>query len=162
MRQVDALVAATLQTFHGVDILVNNAGIVRAADFLDMTEADFDEVIRVNLKGMFLVGAKSSSMLLVMRVSKQAHNTSESAPCPGWVLGGWLLTWVANTAVMHAQCGQAVGRQMREQNRVREGRGGAIINMSSVNGITAIPSIAGYNSSKGGVDNLTRCWLYRP
>jgi NAD(P)-dependent dehydrogenase (short-subunit alcohol dehydrogenase family) len=53
--QVDALVAATLQTFHGVDILVNNAGIVRAADFLDMTEADFDEVIRVNLKGMFLV-----------------------------------------------------------------------------------------------------------
>lgn len=47
--------AATLQTFHSVDILINNAGIVRAADFLDMTEADFDEVIRVNLKGMFLV-----------------------------------------------------------------------------------------------------------
>jgi NAD(P)-dependent dehydrogenase (short-subunit alcohol dehydrogenase family) len=59
---------------------------------------------------------------------------------------------------------------MKEQNRVREGRGGAIINMSSVNGITAIPSIAGYNSSKGGVDNLTRCrlrfgcwkWPHRP
>ena len=47
--------AATLQTFHGVDILVSNAGIVRAADFLDMAEADFDEVVRVNLKGVFLV-----------------------------------------------------------------------------------------------------------
>ncbi len=53
--QVEALVAATLQTFHGVDILVSNAGIVRAADFLDMAEADFDEVVRVNLKGVFLV-----------------------------------------------------------------------------------------------------------
>lgn len=54
------------------------------------------------------------------------------------------------------QCGQAVGRQMMEQNRVREGRGGVIINMSSVNGVTAIPSIAGYNASKGGIDNLTK------
>jgi NAD(P)-dependent dehydrogenase (short-subunit alcohol dehydrogenase family) len=66
------------------------------------------------------------------------------------------LNCVVSFAFMHTQCGQAVGRQMKEQNRVREGRGGAIINMSSVNGITAIPSIAGYNSSKGGVDNLTR------
>lgn len=55
--------AATLQTFHGVDILVNNAGIVRAADFLDMTEADFDEVIRVNLKGIFLVRSSAGCML---------------------------------------------------------------------------------------------------
>lgn len=40
---------------------------------------------------------------------------------------------------------------------VSQGRGGAIVNMSSVNGITAIPTIAAYNASKGGVDNLTRC-----
>lgn len=60
-----------------------------------------------------------------------------------------------------AQCGQAVGRQMMEQNRVTEGRGGCIINMSSVNGVTAIPSIAGYNASKGGIDNLTRCTCKR-
>ena len=36
--------------------LVNNAGIFKAADFLDVTEADFDAVLRVNLKGAFLVG----------------------------------------------------------------------------------------------------------
>ena len=60
------------------------------------------------------------------------------------------------------QCGQAVGRQMMEQNRATEGRGGCIINMSSVNGVTAIPSIAGYNASKGGIDNLTRCTCTRP
>jgi NAD(P)-dependent dehydrogenase (short-subunit alcohol dehydrogenase family) len=34
--------------------------------------------------------------------------------------------------------------------------GGAIVNMSSVNGVTAIPSIASYNASKGGVNQLTR------
>jgi NAD(P)-dependent dehydrogenase (short-subunit alcohol dehydrogenase family) len=53
---VDAALAATLQTFGKVDALVNNAGIFRAADFLDVTEADWDAVIAVNLKGAFLVG----------------------------------------------------------------------------------------------------------
>lgn len=47
--------AATVATFGGVDILISNAGIVRVADFLDMSEEDFDDVIRVNLKGCFLV-----------------------------------------------------------------------------------------------------------
>ena len=36
--------------------LINNAGIFAAADFLDITEADWDAVIGVNLKGAFLVG----------------------------------------------------------------------------------------------------------
>ena len=55
------------------------------------------------------------------------------------------------------QCGQVAARQMVEQNRHTHARGGAIINMSSVNAVMAIPSIAGYNASKGGVNNLTRC-----
>ncbi len=37
----------------GIDILVNNAGIVRDKLALKMTEADFDAVINVNLKGTF-------------------------------------------------------------------------------------------------------------
>jgi NAD(P)-dependent dehydrogenase (short-subunit alcohol dehydrogenase family) len=100
--QVDAAVAAALDRFGRLDVLVNNAGIFRAADFLDIAEADFDAVLRVNLKGAFLMG-------------------------------------------------QACARAM-----VRQGTGGAIVNMSSVNGVMAIPSIASYNASKGGVDQLTR------
>ena len=46
--------------------------------------------------------------------------------------------------------GQAVAREM-----VKTG-GGAIVNMSSVNSVMAIPSIASYNASKGGVNQLTR------
>lgn len=41
--------------YGGIDIMVANAGIVKGADFLDMSEADFDAVINVNLKGVFLV-----------------------------------------------------------------------------------------------------------
>lgn len=99
--QVDALVTAVLQAHGRIDVLVNNAGIFKAADFLDVSEADFDAVLRVNLKGSFLVG-------------------------------------------------QAVARVMASAGR------GAIVNMSSVNGTLAIPTIASYNVSKGGINQLTR------
>ena len=99
--QVEAALAATLARFGAVDGLVNNAGIFKAAPFLDVTEADWDAVIAVNLKGSFLVG-------------------------------------------------QAVARQMVKQGR------GAIVNMSSVNGTLAIPTIASYNASKGAINQLTR------
>ena len=98
---VNALIARTLAAHGRIDVLVNNAGIFKAADFLDVTEADFDAVIRVNVKGFFLVG-------------------------------------------------QAVAREM-----VKTG-GGSIVNMSSVNGTLAIPTIASYNVSKGGINQLTR------
>lgn len=38
-----------------VDILVNNAGLERRADFWDVTEADYDAVLNVNLKGLFFL-----------------------------------------------------------------------------------------------------------
>jgi NAD(P)-dependent dehydrogenase (short-subunit alcohol dehydrogenase family) len=52
---VENLVASTVNGWGGIDVLVNNAGIVHAADFLEVSEADFDRVLRVNLKGAFLV-----------------------------------------------------------------------------------------------------------
>jgi NAD(P)-dependent dehydrogenase (short-subunit alcohol dehydrogenase family) len=54
-QDVENLVVSTVQAWGSIDVLVNNAGIVHGADFLDVTEADFDRVLRVNLKGMFLV-----------------------------------------------------------------------------------------------------------
>jgi glucose 1-dehydrogenase len=53
---VEAMVAATLAAFGRVDILVNNAGVTHKADFLDVAEEDFDRVLGINLKGMFLCG----------------------------------------------------------------------------------------------------------
>lgn len=52
---VNALVAAVVAKHGAVDILVNNAGIAVGGDFLDVSEADFDKVIGINLKGSFLM-----------------------------------------------------------------------------------------------------------
>ncbi|OCW57349.1 SDR family NAD(P)-dependent oxidoreductase [Hoeflea olei] len=53
---VHNLVAKTVDAFGSINALVNNAGIVHAADFLDLEEADFDRVLAVNLKSVFLCG----------------------------------------------------------------------------------------------------------
>jgi NAD(P)-dependent dehydrogenase (short-subunit alcohol dehydrogenase family) len=100
-EQVEGMVEAILEVHGRIDVLVNNAGIVRGAPLLEMSEEDFDAVVRVNLKGAFLAG-------------------------------------------------QAVAREM-----VKAGSG-AIVNLSSVNSVLTIPTIAGYNVSKGGVNQLTR------
>ncbi|MBI3230951.1 MAG: 3-oxoacyl-ACP reductase FabG [Burkholderiales bacterium] len=55
-EDVQKMVAATLDAFGQIDILVNNAGVTHAADFLDLREEDFDRVLRINLKSMFLCG----------------------------------------------------------------------------------------------------------
>ena len=48
-------IADTVSQFGSLDILVNNAGVEKRASFWDVTEADFDSVLNVNLKGLFFV-----------------------------------------------------------------------------------------------------------
>ena len=52
--QVDAMVAAAVDKFGTVDILINNAGLQKDAKFLDMSLADWQFVLDVNLTGQFL------------------------------------------------------------------------------------------------------------
>ena len=49
------LIEQAWQQLGSCDILVNNAGIEKAADFCDVTEADYDAVLDVNLKGAFFL-----------------------------------------------------------------------------------------------------------
>lgn len=58
------VIAETLGFAGDIDILVNNAGIIHTADFLDIAEADFDRVMRINLKGMFLVGQAAARQMV--------------------------------------------------------------------------------------------------
>jgi 3-oxoacyl-[acyl-carrier protein] reductase len=51
---VDRLVQETLSRFGKIDILVNNAGVVVIKSIAEQTEADWDKVLGVNLKGVFL------------------------------------------------------------------------------------------------------------
>lgn len=49
----DPLAAQDVFAAEQIDILVNNAGIIRRADAVDFTEADWDDVMDVNLKAVF-------------------------------------------------------------------------------------------------------------
>src|SRR5678816_3245380 len=47
------MVSQVTATFGHIDILVNNAGVTRRAYIMDLTEADWDRIMRVNGKGVF-------------------------------------------------------------------------------------------------------------
>jgi glucose 1-dehydrogenase len=72
---VDAMIAATLAAFGQIDILINNAGVTHAADFLDLAEEDFDRVLRINLKSMFLC-SQATAREMVKRESGCIINMS--------------------------------------------------------------------------------------
>jgi glucose 1-dehydrogenase len=48
-------IATAVAQLGKLDILINNAGLERRADFWDVTEADFDAVLNINLKGLFFL-----------------------------------------------------------------------------------------------------------
>lgn len=101
-QQIRAAVQQCVDEWGGLDICVANAAVVHGADFLEIEESDFDRVLAINLRGVFLTG-------------------------------------------------QAAARAM-----VDTGRGGAIVNMSSVNAQVAIPNQVPYCVAKGGIQQLTK------
>lgn len=52
-ESINAMVAKVMERWGRVDILVNNAGVTSTKSIFDMTDEDFDSVIRVNLAGPF-------------------------------------------------------------------------------------------------------------
>lgn len=53
LSQIDAMVKRAIAAYGQIDIVVNNAGVTRSADIMDLTEADWDRIHRVNAKGVF-------------------------------------------------------------------------------------------------------------
>jgi NAD(P)-dependent dehydrogenase (short-subunit alcohol dehydrogenase family) len=73
---VDALVGRVIAEFGRIDVLVNNAGITHAAAFLDLAEEDFDRVLRVNLKSMFLCGQAAARTMVERGIAGSIVNLS--------------------------------------------------------------------------------------
>ena len=53
-QAVNVMIGAAVERFHRLDILINNAGITADAQLLKMSAEQFDRVLSVNLKGVFL------------------------------------------------------------------------------------------------------------
>ncbi|MBL8236235.1 MAG: SDR family oxidoreductase [Bryobacterales bacterium] len=100
--QVKAMFDSFINEFGSIDVLINNAGIQKPSHSHEMSTADFDRILGVNLRGPFL--------------------------CAREALGYFL----------------------------KQGRGGAIINNSSVHEIIPKPKYLSYSITKGGLENLTR------
>jgi NAD(P)-dependent dehydrogenase (short-subunit alcohol dehydrogenase family) len=98
----DGMLWSALNKFGKVDILVNNAGVLRDRAFLNMSEADWNIVFDVHMKGTFY-------------------------------------------------CSQAIARQLKVQ-----GKGGRIINTTSVSGLMGNFGQANYSAAKAGIYGFTR------
>lgn len=107
-KDIDSMVAETINQFGKIDILVNNAAILIRCPFLELTEEIWDKTMDINLKGYFL-------------------------------------------------CAQAVAKEM-----VKRGKGGKIVNITSIQGKTVWTPFfhAPYETSKAGIIMLTKQLAY--
>jgi NAD(P)-dependent dehydrogenase (short-subunit alcohol dehydrogenase family) len=101
-EEAESLVAAAVRDFGRLDAIVNNAGVYPLAGVLEMTPAQWNEVVATNLTSVFL-------------------------------------------------CTQAAARQM-----VRQGEGGAVVNVTSIEARSALPSHSHYAATKAAVEAHTR------
>lgn len=100
--EVEAMIARAVAEFGRLDGLVNNAGVLLRKPFLETTLAEYERLLAVDLRGVFL------------------------------------------------------GCRYGIAQLVRQGGGGAILNVSSVHSIATLPGSAAYGAAKGGVTQMTR------
>lgn len=85
-KDVQSMVTKTIETFGSVDILVNNAGIYPSVPISQMTLADFEKVLTVNLNGVFLCTKYVSAQMIAQgRGGKIINITSIDALHPSSV-----------------------------------------------------------------------------
>jgi len=87
LSMVRELIAESITHFGKLDILVNNAGIEKHAPFWEVTEADYDAVLNVNLKGVFFATQAFVQHLLETKRPGKIINISsvhEDLPFPNF------------------------------------------------------------------------------
>lgn len=82
---LEGIVQQTIEAFGQLDILVNNAGIIRRAPLLEFREADWDDVMDVNLKNLFLL-SQHAARHMCERGSGKIINTASMLSYQGGIL----------------------------------------------------------------------------
>lgn len=83
LDQVKAAFAEAIDCMGSVDVLINNAGISIRHDFLDITPEEWDEVLNINLRGIFYV-AQTAAKHMMEKGSGVIVNTASTAGSTGY------------------------------------------------------------------------------
>lgn len=82
-EEIDALVEKTTAHFGRLDIMVNNAGIGITKQVVEMTEAEWDEVVDTDLKGVFFGGAAAAKVMIAQKIPGRIINISSAGGLVG-------------------------------------------------------------------------------
>jgi 3-oxoacyl-[acyl-carrier protein] reductase len=102
--EVKGLVDACVARWGGLDIVICNAGIWKASMVEEMTEEEWDEMIDVNLKGMYLVThysvpyLKSSAAGAIVNIASTAGQRGEAGHAHYAASKGGMLAWTKSLA----------------------------------------------------------------
>ena len=77
-EDVQAMVDEAVAAFGHIDILVNNAGITRDGLLIRMKDSDWDDVLNINLKGVYLVTKAVAKLMVKQRAGRIINMTSVS------------------------------------------------------------------------------------
>jgi 3-oxoacyl-[acyl-carrier protein] reductase len=78
---------AVIEKWARIDILVNNAGICPTTPFADISEAEWDLVLAVNLKGMFLCSQAAAAIMTHQKKGKIINIASSAGQMGGLAVG---------------------------------------------------------------------------
>ena len=82
--QVKAMIAAAIDSFGELNVIFNNAGMNRARDFMDVDEANFEEVLRVNTWGVILCTQEAARQMIAQGSGGKIVNTGSIASRQGF------------------------------------------------------------------------------
>ena len=77
-EDVQAMVDEAVAAFGHIDVLVNNAGITRDGLLIRMKDSDWDDVLNINLKGVYLVTKAVAKLMVKQRAGRIINMTSVS------------------------------------------------------------------------------------